>query len=196
MSDANPQQPLRATTSALTRQKSTELDTHPSIPPLVDWFRAHGGWLSPDVRIAYTRASGFHLRAVRPLSSPVIVCCPLKLTLSHYNLDSSQQNVEHPSTRLARYLGVLPNHVLSRLLLIEQVSRAERAFWAPYIACLPRPQDMTSAIWFDESDMQCLAGTNLARATATTLATLTEEWEHAVHVLRHDDQLIPGLLEL
>lgn len=198
MSDPTPQPSGPTTTSAHTRQKSTEPDTdsHPLIAPLVKWFRNHGGWLSPDVRIAYTDSSGFHLRAIRPLTSPFIVRCPVRLTLSHFNLNSGHEHVEHISSPLAKYLDVLPSHVLSRLLLIEQRCYGRGSLWAPYIACLPEPTSMTSAIWFDDSDRQCLAGTNLAQAITSTLAKLTEEWENLVHVLQQDDQIMPELLEL
>jgi hypothetical protein len=181
-----------------TRQTPTELETLAQAEPLVDWFRANAGWLSPDVQIAYGESSGFHLRAIRPLGSSVIVTCPIKLTLSYLNLDRSQSAVKHLDSPLGKYLGVLPNHVLTRLLLIEQRDLAKKGegLWRPYIACLPEPEGMTSSVWFDDDDMQCLAGTNLAAATRSTLAILTEEWEHVVEVLGDANLPIPGLLDL
>jgi hypothetical protein len=167
-----------------TRQTPTELETLAQAEPLVDWFRANAGWLSPDVQIAYGESSGFHLRAIRPLGSSVIVTCPIKLTLSYLNLDRSQSAVKHLDSPLGKYLGVLPNHVLTRLLLIEQRDLAKKG------------EGMTSSVWFDDDDMQCLAGTNLAAATRSTLAILTEEWEHVVEVLGDANLPIPGLLDL
>jgi len=197
MSDGE-RQPTPEATHVLTRQTSTRLDTQPQAQPLVDWFKANAGWLNPEVQIAYHESTGFHLRAIRPISSPVIVTCPLQLTLSYLNLDTTQSVVQHVESPLSKYLGVLPNHVLTRLLLIEQryLAKQGEGLWRPYIACLPEPEAMTASIWFDDDDMQCLAGTNLAAATRSTLAVLTEEWEHVVEVLRDANLPIPDLLDL
>jgi hypothetical protein len=42
---------------------------------------------------------------------------------------------------------------------------------------------MTTPLWFDDADMQSLAGTNLARETGVKLHQLTEEWNQAKQVL-------------
>ncbi|KAF2690194.1 SET domain-containing protein [Lentithecium fluviatile CBS 122367] len=183
---------------AYLRQRSTEFEAHPQAERLVDWFKANAGWLSPDVEIAYSNSRGFHLRAIRPLSSSVLVRCPLRLTLSHLNLDNTQTAVLHVDSPLKAFVGVLPNHVLTRLLLIEQryLAKTGEGPWQPYIACLPEPEAMTSSVWFDDDDMDCLVGTNLAAATRSTLALLTEEWEHAVEVLRDAKLPTPDFLEL
>ena len=181
-----------------TRQVSMDVETIPQIERLVEWFRANAGWLSPDVQIAYNDSSGFHLCALRTLTTPVVVTCPVKLTLSHLNLDPTQSAVTHVDSPLGKFLGVLPSHVLTRLLLVEQRHLAQqgKGQWYPYIACLPEPEAMTASIWFDDDDMDGLAGTNLAAATRSTLAVLTEEWEHAVEILRDANLSIPGLLDL
>jgi hypothetical protein len=197
MSDQN-HQDLPKERNAHIRQKSTEFEAHQQAESLVEWFKANGGTLSPDVQIACNDSSGFHLRAIRPLSSPVIVACPVQLTLSYLNLDHTQSAVIHVDSPLTRLLGVLPDHVLTRLLLIEQRYLAKKGvgLWLPYIACLPEPEVMTSSIWFDNNDLECLKGTNLAAATRDTLTVWTEEWRHAVSVVRNADLPIPDLLEL
>jgi hypothetical protein len=197
MSAVNPQS-IPEAGSVHPRQTSTELETHPQAELLVEWFKANAGWLTPDVQIACNDSSGLHLRAIRPLSSPVIVTCPVKLTLSHLNLDKSQSIVRHVDSPLGKFLGVLPNHVLTRLLLIEQrhLAKNGEGLWYPYIACLPEPEAMTASIWFDDDDKEYLAGTNLAGATKSTLTILAEEWEHAVTVLRNAKVSIPGLSDL
>ena len=152
---------------------------------LVHWFKTNGGELSPDVEIVFSDARGYHCRAVRRLSSAVVAKCPLSLTLSYLNLDRAQSIVPYVESPLAKCLGQVPNNVLTSLFLVEQRLRPDkdRLKWYPYIACLPEPTSMTTPLWFDDEDMQCLAGTNLARETSVKLDQLTQEWNHAKEVL-------------
>ncbi|KAF2449464.1 SET domain-containing protein [Karstenula rhodostoma CBS 690.94] len=156
---------------------------------LVRWFITHGGELSADVDIAFDPSSGYHCRATRTLSSPVVARCPLGLTLSHLNLDHTQSWVPRVESPLAKCIGRIPNNVLTYLLLVEQRLHTDRNSlkWHPYIACLPEPSAMTTPLWFDHEDMQCLAGTNLARETSVKLDRLTEEWHQAKEVMRSLD---------
>lgn len=153
---------------------------------LVRWFRTNGGDLSSDVDIAFDASRGYHCRAARKLTSPVVAKCPLNLTLSHLNLDQSQSLVPCLESPLAKCVGHLQKHVLTCLLLIEQRLRPENhcSKWYPYIACLPDSSSMTTPLWFDDEDMQCLAGTNLAQETNVKLQKLTEEWTQATEVMQ------------
>jgi hypothetical protein len=156
---------------------------------LVHWFKTNGGELSPDVDIDFDAASGYHCRAVRQLTSPVVAKCPLSLTLSHLNLDHTQSVVPHVESSLAKCIGRIPNHVLTYLLLVEQrlLADGNSPKWQPYIACLPEPSAMTTPLWFDHEDMQCLAGTNLARETSVKLDRLTGEWNQAKDIMEKLD---------
>jgi hypothetical protein len=91
---------------------------------LVCWFTQHGGHLSTDVHIAHTQSRGFHLQALKPLNSPVVVKCPLKLTLSCLNLDPRHQEVLHIDSPLQQCRGKIPDHILTYLVLIEQQKKA------------------------------------------------------------------------
>jgi hypothetical protein len=151
---------------------------------LVQWFTQNGGQLSIDVRIADTQSRGFHLQSVRPLSSPAVVTCPLKLTLSCLNLDPQQTEVLQIDSPLRQCLGKIPDHILTYLLLIEQKKQGEASPWHFYIRCLPGPESMTTPLWFDNEDLAFLAGTSLAPAAKERRVDYHGQWEHAMSVLR------------
>jgi len=158
---------------------------NPLAQRLVRWFNENDGELSPDVQIVYSDSSGYHCRASRPLASPAVAKCPLSLTLSYLNLDHNQSAVPHVDSQLNKCLGHIPSHVLTYLLLVEQKlhSDREQLRWYPYIACLPEPVSMTTPLWFDSADMNCLVGTNLAREADVKLQQLVKEWSEAMDAM-------------
>ncbi|KAI2482703.1 hypothetical protein Ptr902_05020 [Pyrenophora tritici-repentis] len=158
-------------------------NAHALAESLVAWFTSNGGQLSPDVEIVYSDARGFHMRALRPLSSPVVTKCPLKLTLSCLNLDPGEQGVLHIESPLRQCRGRIPDHILTYLLLIEQRDKGQASPWHAYIACLPNSRDMTTPLWFDEGDMAFLAGTSLVPAAKERKAELQQQWEGAIAVM-------------
>ena len=159
-------------------------DAHLLAERLVQWFRKNGGVLSPDVEIRFSDADGFHCRASKPLCSGVVATCPLSLTLSYLSLDRTESSVLHVDSSLEKCLGQVPNHVLTYLLLIEQKAKKTASPWSPYLACLPKPESMTTPLWFDAEDMRCLAGTNLAWETKVKLDQLTGEWTQAAEAMQ------------
>ncbi|CAI6320889.1 unnamed protein product [Periconia digitata] len=155
------------------------------IERLVPWFRENNGWLNPDVEIIHDESHGFHVCAVRPLSSPAIVKCPLTLTISHLNLDHSQTIVPHIDSQLQLCLGEVPNEVLTYLLLIEQrcLAKQQRSAWQPYFDCLPASNEMTTTLWFDDDDLNHLQGTDLYTATKEKKRQLEAEYHSAMAIL-------------
>lgn len=158
--------------------------THPAADTLLQWFQEQGGQMSDDVHIVHSNSQGFHMRAIRPLTSPIVVTCPLKLTLSCLNLDPKQKEVTHVASCLQPCQGKIPDHILTYLLLIEQRNKGEDSPWHAYISCLPGPGTMATPLWFDEQDMTFLAGTSLAPAAKERKSAYYQEWEHAVTVLK------------
>ncbi|KAF2642604.1 SET domain-containing protein [Massarina eburnea CBS 473.64] len=156
-----------------------------SIQPLVTWFTEHEGVLNPDVEIAHEDSNGFHMRAIRPLTSPAIVTCPLKLTISHLNLVRSQSVVPCIDSPLQRCVGEIPDKILTYLLLVEQrcLAKEGKSAWQAYFDCLPGPAEMTTTLWFDERDLDFLRGTDLYRATYEKKDDLVKEYEDTVAVL-------------
>ena len=163
---------------------SKDFSTHPLADELVTWFRQNGGSLSPDVQVVNSDSHGFHMRAVRPLSSPVVASCPLRLTLSFLNLDPNQKEVLHLESSLRQCQGKIPNHILTYLLLIEERSKGKVSPWYAYIACLPGSESMTTPLWFDEEDMAFLTGTTLAPAARERKEDMHTQWEQAVSIMQ------------
>lgn len=157
--------------------------THPLAQELVSWFTQNGGWLSPDVQIVYCDSQGHHMRALRP-TTPEVVACPLKLTLSILNLDSDQREVLPIASPLQQCRGKIPDHVLTYMLLIEQRNKGKESPWHNYIACLPGPESMTTPLWFDEHDTAFLAGTSLAPAAKERKTDMHQQWEQAIGIMR------------
>ncbi|RMZ73850.1 set domain [Pyrenophora seminiperda CCB06] len=172
-----------ASAPSMDQPSGEHYNAHPLAESLVAWFTSNGGRLSPDVQIVYNQARGFHMRALRPLSSPVVTTCPLKLTLSCLNLDPSEEGVLHIQSPLRQCRGRIPDHILTYLLLIEQRDKGQASPWHTYIACLPSSDSMTTPLWFDEGDMAFLAGTSLAPAAKERKAELYQQWERAMAVI-------------
>jgi hypothetical protein len=169
--------------SNLSQSLSHAFTIHPMAEELVSWFTHNGGWLSPDVQIVYSNSHGHHMRALRP-TSPEVVTCPLKLTLSSLNLDPEQKEVLPITSPLQQCRGKIPDHILTYLLLIEQRNKGKDSPWYTYIACLPGPESMTTPLWFDEEDMAFLVGTSLAPAAKERKADMQTHWEQAVSVMK------------
>jgi len=158
--------------------------THPKAYALIQWFTDHGGQLSDDVQIAFNDSRGFHMRAVRPLQSPVVVTCPFKLTLSCLNVDPEQKHVLFVDSCLRPCQGKIPDHILTYLLLIEQRNKGKESPWHAYIACLPDAESMTTPLWFHDEDIAFLAGTSLAPAAKDRKALYHQQWEQALGVMK------------
>ncbi|KAF1845379.1 SET domain-containing protein [Cucurbitaria berberidis CBS 394.84] len=163
---------------------SKDFSTHPLAQELVTWFTQNGGSLSSDVQVVNSDSRGFHMRAVRPLSSPVVASSPLKLTLSILNLDPDEKEVLHIESPLRQCQGKIPDHILAYLILIEQRKKGTGSPWHAYIACLPGPESMTTPLWFDGDDMAFLTGTSLAPAARERKEDMQRHWEQAVTVMK------------
>jgi hypothetical protein len=177
-------------------EPSTSRTPEQKAKALVEWFTDHRGQLSDHVQIAFSDSRGYHMRAVSPLTSPVVVTCPLKLTLSCLNLDPKQKEVQTIVSCLQPCQGKIADHILTYMLLIEQRNKGTESPWYNYIACLPGSESMTTPLWFDDEDMAFLAGTSLAPASLERKTHYREQWEQAVTVLRDNGVALADTLDL
>ncbi|KAF2178310.1 SET domain-containing protein [Zopfia rhizophila CBS 207.26] len=163
-------------------QKCVHFESNPQAENLVKWFTENGGCVHPHVQLVHDDSRGFHVRATRTLDSPTaVVSCPLKLTLSHLNLDPNQTAVKHIDSPLQKCLQTIPSHVLANLLLIEQRALGEASPWFPYIACLP--ETFNTPLYFSVDDIKCLDGTNLIQAVSDRRELWIQEWTDAYTAL-------------
>ncbi|KAF2659970.1 SET domain-containing protein [Lophiostoma macrostomum CBS 122681] len=150
------------------------------IAELLSWFTENGGLLNDSVRILHDEERGFHARALKRLDPKDVVAeCPLSLALSHLNLDHTQASVPHFNSPLQKCLGMIPNDVLSYLLLIEQLVLEDASPWRHYIACLPDQDELTTPLWFTREERRLLEGTDLLHDTQKLEAQLLDEWKVA-----------------
>lgn len=184
MSPGQPQLSAETEQAQSSQESEDNAISHQLARELVLWYTQHGGWLSPDVHILYSQPRGFHMRALKPLTSPNVASCPLNLTLSCLNLDPNQKLITPVESPLQQCRGKIPHHVLAYLLLIEQRNKAKDSPWHPYIACLPGPESMTTPLWFDQGDFAFLAGTSLAPAAKERKTEMHRQWEQARRVMQ------------
>ncbi|KAF2849847.1 SET domain-containing protein [Plenodomus tracheiphilus IPT5] len=161
-----------------------ENDSSSLVRNLLLWFTQNGGWLSPDVQVVYDETHGFHMLAKGPLTSPVVVSCPLRLTLSILNLDADTNQVTPVNSSLQQCRGRIPDHILTYLLLVEQRNRGEASPWHAYITCLPGSDSMTTPLWFDEDDFAFLVGTSVAPAAQERKQEIHKQWANVVAVFQ------------
>lgn len=181
---------------AIVPQSASALISHPLADELISWFTESGGQLSSDVQIVYSSSNGFHMRAKRPLSNPTVVTCPLKITLSCLSLDPDQKEVLHVTSPLQQCRGQIPDHILTYLFLIEQRRNGKGSPWYAYIACLPRPEALTTPLWFEDDDFAFLAGTSLAPAARERKREYHQQYQHALVVLKEHGLALAENLEL
>lgn len=155
-----------------------------TISKILSWFCNNGGWIDPNVVIHHDSKMGYQLRAKADLKAPFdAICCPLGLTLSHLNLDPTQQYVPYIGawSKLEACRGKLSNEVLTRLLLIEQLVLEEESPWAPYIALIPGADELTTAMWFDSRHFE---NTPVQQAKREREEILKKEWKKARSVMQ------------
>ena len=133
---------------------------------LRDWFIANGGHISPLIELTWSVEHGQHFVASNDLagSDEPLCVCPHRLTLSHLNVQLSCpadfRNASEASV-CAKLVGKVPASTIRYFFLVEQRLLGEKSFWWPYINSLPREADMSTPLWFDDSDLLWLAGTTL-----------------------------------
>ncbi|KAL1651942.1 hypothetical protein SLS58_000065 [Diplodia intermedia] len=166
-----------------------------TIDHLVDWFVQHGGYVHPGVRFGQDAYGGVAAFAKEDISSPPsgglhLLTCPLQLQLSHHQAPKAVQDQ-------------LPEHVLRNIALITETLLAEKSLWAPYIACLPKTEQLHTPIFFSEemtqeavnekrNDTAWLLGTNLDKAWRPRAEQWKEDWESAVRALEKQDLAAEG----
>lgn len=137
----------------------TDASKKGDIRRLLRWFIENGGSIHPSVLFRLDDAGGIYAYAKEDIPEPppggIQLCvCPPKLQLSYHRIP--------PELR-----EILPEQVCANLALIQEWNLRDSSLWAPYIHCLPRPEQMTTPMYFDDrngGDTVWLRGTNLNAA--------------------------------
>ncbi|KAF1998294.1 SET domain-containing protein [Amniculicola lignicola CBS 123094] len=151
----------------------------------------NGGWLNPDVQIVYDERQGFQALAADILKTPFkVATCPIGLTISHLNLDPTQTAVPLVASPLQKLLGTtIEKHVLSYLLLVEQMHLSTASRWYPYLACLPHPREMTTPVWYTDDELENLEHTAVLEATRSRKAQYLKEHAAATLLMKEHEDL-------
>ncbi|KAK4445869.1 ribosomal lysine N-methyltransferase set10 [Podospora aff. communis PSN243] len=165
---------------------------------LESWAQSHGARLHPSLEVYHDDVTKFSLRVRESaaLLDPgfVAVTCPLSLTLSYLNAladgpFTSASSASETPTFPARFMASVPPHVIGRFFLIHEYLKGTDSFWHPYIAALPRPEQLASwalpAFWPDE-DVDFLEATNAAVAIEEIQANVKREFKQARKALKEE----------
>ncbi|KAK0611918.1 hypothetical protein B0T14DRAFT_439337 [Immersiella caudata] len=165
---------------------------------LVNWAQSHGARLHPSLEVYHDDVTKFSLRVKESATSLdtgfIAVTCPLSITLSYLNvlIDGpfvSSSSASETPTFPVRFMASLPPHVIGRFFLIHEYLKGSNSFWHPYIATLPRPEQLGSwalpAFWPKE-DVDFLEATNAAVAVEEIKSNVKREFKQARKVLKEE----------
>jgi hypothetical protein len=165
---------------------------------LVKWFLENGGFINPSISLTSDSQYGYLFKAREELNPESKACaCPLSLSLSYMNLlPSPPDNVRSCASEsvCSKLVGKISEAAVGAFFLAEQRLKGRQSFWWPYIDALPKESELTTPLWFDESDLLWLKGTNLYSSTISADRTLVEAkrasykeaWETGISVLNQE----------
>lgn len=156
---------------------------------LVRWLVDQGGFLHPDIVIAYLLGKGYHA-VVGPgrfvAKDTVIASCPMAATLCVLNaLDIAPfacHGTRFPRAFLDKFCT--KPETLQAFFLMEQHLLGETSFWAKYLATLPSVEDIEDLQFKSEQDRIWIQGTNLEAAIDLQLQTWYENYEDGIETLK------------
>ncbi|EZG09651.1 hypothetical protein H106_01339 [Trichophyton rubrum CBS 735.88] len=160
---------------------------------LIDWITALGGGLNPAVEIHRDDKQGSCLR-VRSnetlAASTVVARCPISATISIINVKNLDPNLPHHDFYCSDILAqrVRKSIILAFFMVHEQLKGRDSHWW-PYLATLPRASELTSALFFQDSDLEWLQGTSLYETHRAYRNTVKEEYDLAISILRDEGYL-------
>lgn len=181
--------------------------TFAPIDNLISWARGHGACIHEQVeayddpkygialRVRSAQGSG-HLGSNVHGSSPEkrslppksrIVSCPFTLSISYMNALNTFHDLQGHSLQFpALFIETLEPHVIGHFFLVQQYLNVEISHWGPYIRSLPQPEEagkLGTPLYFTQSDMAWIKGTNLELAREQRERTWKSDWEGARQIL-------------
>ena len=142
---------------------------------LVDWVTRNGGFFHPDSEIAHNNEKGTHVRvhSGRTIRSGTrIASCPMNVTLSVLNALDASPFACHGTKFPSLFLSKQSLAAIQYFFLMEQWTLGQMSWWAPYLACLPGPNDIDALLFQNAEDLKWVTGTNLS----TAITALAEKW--------------------
>jgi hypothetical protein len=161
---------------------------------LFEWFRENGGQLHPSIKLEHNVEYGYHFVSASGMVEEELACkCPFSLTLSPLNVLGGPSGGKPVEDSVCKYLfsAKLGLNVIGGFFLAEQYLKGEDSFWSPYISLLPSHEQMTTPLFFDETDLLWLKGTNIYTLGSPDAETALgmrrqmyrEGWENGINAL-------------
>ncbi|EGE04923.1 SET domain-containing protein [Trichophyton equinum CBS 127.97] len=157
---------------------------------LVNWITTLGGGLNPAVEIHRDDKQGACLRVRSDealAASTVVARCPISATMSIINVKNLDSNLPPHDFHCSDILSerVRKSIILAFFVAHEQLKGRDSHWW-PYLATLPRASELTSALFYQDSDLDWLQGTNLYQTHQAYRNTVKEEYDSAISILRDE----------
>jgi hypothetical protein len=161
----------------------------------------HGGRLDERVQFSRDEQRGVHIQAKPEQASDLprktcVLKTPLTLTMSYFNaIDyrppkmSEEAQIAPPfesrGVRLPKEFvdAVGPEETTAFFLMGQQIKRQD-GFWFPYIRTLPRPDELTTPLYYDEEDLAWLNFTSLAAARERRRQIWRVNYEKGFRILK------------
>jgi hypothetical protein len=166
------------------------------VEELVDWAKSQGAQLNENVELYEDPDYGIALRVqcvaesgnTDPLQSiskldsrSILVSCPFHLSLSYLNaLDQFLDLQAHGPAFPPEFISILEMDVIGHFFLMLQYLIGETSYWGPYIRSLPQPHEpekLGTLLYFSESDMAWIRGTQLEGTREKRESKWREGWE-------------------
>lgn len=158
----------------------------------------HGGHLDERVRFSRDEQRGVHIQAKpeQPSDLPRRTCvlkAPVALTMSYFDAIDYRPPTEgvQPtspfSSRGVRLPGEFVDAVgpeeTTAFFLMGQYLKGQDGFWFPYIRSLPRPDELTTPLYYDGEDLAWLNFTSLAAARERRMQLWRANYEKGLEIL-------------
>ncbi|PBP19402.1 SET domain-containing protein [Diplocarpon rosae] len=169
---------------------------NPSVEALLEWARAHGTSISPNVQIYTDVLTGLSFRALQDIPpSTKLVNCSYATTLSYLNaMGAAAQFERHSEPFPASFLEVLKvdnPHIIGHFYIMQQFLLKDRSFWWHYIRLLPQPHSgdpLGLPVLWPEEDRRWLDGTNAEPPIKRRNELWEQEWEQGIALLKKEFQ--------
>jgi hypothetical protein len=161
----------------------------------------HGGRLDEHVQFARDDKRGVHIQVKPEWTSGVppstcVVKAPLTLTMSYFDAidyrpsttDGRQGNETLFSSRGVAFprsfIEAVGPEETTAFFLMGQYLKGTEGFWYPYIRTLPRPDELTTPLYYDDADLVWLNMTSLAAAREGRLHIWKTNYERGFKALK------------
>lgn len=166
---------------------------------LHEWVLQHGGRLDDRTQFARDDQRGVHIQ-VKPEQSvdlprkTCVIKLPVALTMSYFDAidyrlpagdgDEQVSFSSHGVVFPKQFVTSIGSEETTAFFLMGQYLKAENGFWHPYIRSLPRPDELTTPLFYSDDDLAWLNMTSLAAAREQRLQIWRANYEKGVACLR------------